>query len=125
MIRFFKNIGFALTGCLTALKTERSFRIQVAAMLIVITVGLYLQLSLMTWGLVIIAIGFVLTAELINTALERLSDQISNGKIKPLIKQAKDVSAGAVLVAALSALVIGILFLIIPLIQKIADWLKG
>jgi len=119
MIRFFKNIGYALRGCWCAFKKERSLKIQTAAALLAIIAGCYLHISATTWGFIIMAIGLVFAAELFNTALERLSDQSANGRIKPLIKQAKDIAAGAVLVTALAALAIGILFLIIPLIQKI------
>jgi diacylglycerol kinase len=63
----------------------------------------------------------VLMAELFNTGIERLGDGASNGEQKLVIKKAKDVSAGAVLVSALTALVIGLLYLIIPFGQKLAE----
>jgi diacylglycerol kinase len=71
------------------------------------------------WGLVVTAIGLVLGAELFNTALERICDETSGGKHSEGVKDCKDISAAAVLVTALAALVIGIVILIIPLIQKI------
>ena len=84
-----------------------------------IALGIYLGLSALEWGLVIFAIGFVLVSELFNTAIERLGDKASEGKIDQMIRNAKDISSAAVLLSALAALVIGIIFLFIPLAQKL------
>lgn len=121
MKRFIKSFGFALAGIQVAFKSEQSLRIHTLATVIAIAMGIYLKLSMTAWGFVIFAIGFVLMAELFNTGIERLGDGASNGEQKLVIKRAKDVSAGAVLVSALTALVIGLLYLIIPFGQKIAE----
>lgn len=118
MRRFFKSLACALAGIRAAFKSEQSFRIHLAAMVIAVALGFYLELSLTAWGFVIFATGFVLAAELFNTALERLGDEAANGEQKQLVRYAKDISAGAVLVSALTALIIGILFLIIPFVQR-------
>jgi diacylglycerol kinase len=118
MRRLVKSFGYALNGIGFTFKSEQSFRIQIAALIIVILMGLYLGLSLPAWGLVIFAAGFVLAAELFNTAIERLGDEIANGKQKQVVKIAKDTSAAAVFISALTALVIGILFLFIPFAQR-------
>ena len=125
MKRFFKSLAYALSGIRAAFKSEQSFRIHTIAMVIAVAMGLYLELSLAAWGFVIFAIGFVLTAELFNTAIERLGDEAADGKQKLMIKHAKDASAAAVLVSALTALVIGILFLLIPFIQRMLDLLQN
>jgi len=125
MKRFLKNLAYALSGIRAAFKSEQSFRIHTIAMVIAVAMGLYLELSLAAWGFVIFAIGFVLTAELFNTAIERLGDEAADGKQKLMIKHAKDASAAAVLVSALTALVIGILFLLIPFIQRMLDLLQN
>jgi undecaprenol kinase len=117
--RLLKSLGYALTGIRQTFKSERNFRIHLAIMIIAISIGLYVRLTVLSWGIVILAIGFVLVAELFNTAIERLGDQAANGNHKLNIKHAKDVAAGAVVISALTAFAIGILFLIIPLIQKI------
>ena len=90
-------------------------------MLLAIACGIYLGLSILEWSLIIFAIGFVLAAELFNTSVERLSDKVSGGEISPLVKNSKDLAAGGVLIAAITALVIGILILLIPFIQKVVD----
>ena len=119
MKRFIRSFAYAIAGIFAAFKTELSFRLHVVALVIAVAMGLYLGISLEAWGFVIFAAGFVLSAELVNTAIERLGDEAANGQYKLTIKKAKDTAAGAVLVAALTALVIGILFLLIPFVNKI------
>jgi diacylglycerol kinase len=125
MRQFFKSVGHALNGLRFTFQTERNFRIHVTFMILSVLVGIYLGLSVLAWGLLIFAIGIVLVAELFNTALERLSDEIANGKRTSLIRHSKDISAAAVMISALFALLVGILILIIPLIKKIIGILTG
>ncbi len=119
MKRFLMAFVFAFRGIFSALKTERNLRIHLAAMLLVVVAGFYLGLSAVEWCLVIFAIGLVLAAELFNTAIERLGDEAAAGKQNQTIGNIKDISAGAVLVAASMALVIGVIVLIIPLFEKL------
>jgi diacylglycerol kinase len=118
MKSFIKSAGYALNGLRSALKTERNLRIHCGVMILAVALGFYLKLSSLEWGLIIMATGFVLVAELFNTAIERLGDQAANGRQKELIKRAKDIAAGGVLIAAATALVIGVIFLIVPLIGR-------
>jgi diacylglycerol kinase (ATP) len=121
MKRLIRSFTFALKGLSAALKSEPNFKIYGLAILAVIILGVYLELAAAVWGLVILSTGFVLAAELFNTAVEKLGDLVAGGKQIPLIAKSKDIAAAAVLVAALTALVIGIIFLFIPLAQKIMD----
>lgn len=123
MKRFFKCFPYALAGIRLAIKSEQNFRLHLIATCIVIAIGLFVKLSLVSWGLVIFSVGFVLAAELFNAAVERLADEAADGAKKQLIKNAKDLSAAAVLTSALTALVIGILFLLIPLVQRLSEML--
>lgn len=125
MRRFIKSLAYALSGICAAFKSEQSFRLHILALAAAVAMGLYLKLSLTAWGFVIFAIGFVLVAELLNTALERLGDEAANGEQKQIIKKAKDTAAGAVLISALTALVIGLLFLLIPFVRKMFDLIQG
>jgi diacylglycerol kinase len=115
----YKSIGYALRGFWTALKKERNLKIHVAVLLAAVAAGLYLGLTAVEWGLVVTAIGLVLGAELFNTALERICDEASGGKHSEGVKNCKDISAAAVLVTAAAALVLGVIILIIPLVQKV------
>lgn len=73
-------------------------------------VGMALQVSRFEWCWLLLAIAAVFAAEALNTAVEFLADAISR-EYHPLLKQAKDVAAGAVLIAALAAVLIGVLIL--------------
>ena len=95
-------------GIAGAFRAEFNVRIHAAATLVVIALGIWLKVSVTEWALLFISIGTVITAELLNTAVERLADRITREQ-DPLIKQAKDIAAGGVLIAALVALVVGIL----------------
>lgn len=74
----------------------------------VLVVGAFLRLPPFAWALVVVAIALVLVAELFNSALEAVVDLASPAD-HPLAKQAKDIAAGAVLVAAAAAVAIGLL----------------
>jgi diacylglycerol kinase len=115
----YKSFGYAFRGLWTALKTERNMRIHAAAGLIAVGVGIYLGLTVVEWCLVVLAIGLVLAAELFNTAMERACDDSNGGKHSEGIRACKDISAAAVLITAIAALVIGIIVLIIPFFQKV------
>ena len=73
-----------------------------------LVVGAFLRLPPFAWALVVVAIALVLVAELFNSALEAVVD-LASPDDHPLAKQAKDISAGAVLVAAAAAVAIGLL----------------
>ena len=115
---FIKSVTYALDGLFSALKTERNLRIHIVAMFIAIALGFYLKLSIIQWGIIILVTGFVLVAELFNTAMERLGDEAANGMQKKLVKKAKDIAAAGVLVSSITAFTIGILFLFIPFIRS-------
>jgi diacylglycerol kinase len=119
MKNLIRSLRYALNGLFSALKTERNLRFHIIAMILAVGLGFYLRLSIVHWGIIILVIGFVLVAELFNTAMERLGDDSANGRQKKLIKQAKDTAAAGVLLSAVTALVIGVMFLIVPFIQSL------
>jgi len=119
MRRLVKSFSYAFHGIYSAFKSELNFRIHIIAAVVAIAIGIYIKLSAEKWGLVVLAIGFVMVSELLNTAIERLGDEVANGNHRLVIKKAKDTAAAAVLLSAIAALVIGLIFLIIPLVQKI------
>jgi diacylglycerol kinase (ATP) len=96
------SFTWAFTGVVYAIRTQRNMQLHIAAMAIVLVVGLALNLSRLEFIAVIAAISLVLVAELLNTALEAAIDAVITD-YHPLIKVAKDVAAGAVLVAAVNA----------------------
>jgi diacylglycerol kinase len=86
----------------------------------VIALGAWLEISLTRWALLALTIGFVLAAEMLNTVAERLVDLISPG-YHPLAGTVKDVTAGAVLLSAITAIVVGLLILGPPLWSRLTN----
>ncbi len=107
---FSQRFCFAIQGVLSAWKSESSFRTQVYLGVGAIAVLFYLQPEPVWWALIILIIGSVLAAELLNTALEKTLDLL-HPEEHSLIALAKDCAAGAVLVLSFSAL--GILLALI------------
>ncbi len=89
-------------------------RIHLSATVAVLLVGLYLGLTWAQWALLALTIGFVLVAEMFNTVAEAAMDAVAP-RFHPLVKTAKDVAAGAVLLTALVATIVGLLILGPPL----------
>lgn len=108
------SFGCAFQGWWYAIRHERSVWIHVVLTVAVIVLGVWLQVSRTDWALLVLAMGMVWMAELMNTAVETLVDLVSP-QFNPLAKVAKDTAAAAVLAAALAAFVIGLLILGPPL----------
>jgi diacylglycerol kinase (ATP) len=100
-------LGYALRGVRFML-AERNARVLLAATLLACLAGLWLRLSALEWCAVIAAIALVWVAEGLNTAIERLTDLVSPG-FHPLAGKAKDIAAGAVLLATAAAVSIGLI----------------
>ncbi|HOY78762.1 MAG TPA: diacylglycerol kinase family protein [Hyphomonadaceae bacterium] len=108
MLGRIKSFGYALQGLLFALKTQANFRIHVVVAMAVIGLGLFWGVSGDDWRWLAVAIALVLAAELMNTALEHLCNVVQP-ELHASVKAAKDVAAGAVLVTAIAAAIIGAL----------------
>jgi diacylglycerol kinase len=105
-----RSFAYAWAGLRTLLRSQHNAWIHAAATVVVIGAGCYFALSVNEWLWLVLAMTLVWTAEAFNTALELLADAVTREQ-HPLIGQAKDVAAGAVLLAALAALIIGVLVL--------------
>jgi len=101
-----ESVNCAIEGVLWAAKTQRHMRYHFVAAIIVLLAALLLNISSLEFILVVTACTFVLFAEMINTAIEVLVDLVSPD-YHPLARQVKDVAAGAVLVAAAGAVILG------------------
>ena len=107
---FTHRFGYARAGILAAFRRERSMRTHGAA---AVAVAIFLALTgapALWWALIGLAIGLVLVAEMANTAIETLADHLHPGQ-HPEIGVVKDVAAGAVLVASLVAVLVGLAYL--------------
>ncbi len=106
-----KSFGHAVRGIRLLVQSERNAQIHLLASAVVIVLGLTFSISPEEWGLLVLATGLVWAAEAVNTAVERVID-LCNPEHHPIAGEAKDLAAGAVLLAAVAALVVGlILFL--------------
>lgn len=111
MNKFIRGFGYAINGLWHACKTQLNFRVHLVCALIVVYLGYALHIDKTEWPWIILCIGMVLIAELFNTALEILCDIISP-EYNKMIGHVKDMCAAAVLVTAITAVVIGaIIFL--------------
>jgi diacylglycerol kinase len=118
--KFLRSFVTGFAGLAHVTRSEMNMRIHVAAAVAVVVAGFAFGLAAWEWVAVLFCVGLVLSAECMNTALERLADRVSLDW-HPLVKQAKDCASGAVLVLALtSALVGGIIFL--PRLRALTGW---
>ncbi len=109
-INWLNSFVYALNGILEAVK-ERNVRIHLLATVIVCGVCLQLELSAVEWGIIFSAIALVLVTEFINTAIEHLCDFLTTD-YSIHIKKIKDIAAAAVLLSALYAVSIALLFIL-------------
>jgi diacylglycerol kinase len=102
MTQFWRSFSFAGQGVWHAVRTQRNVRVHLVAAAAAVAAGLALRISAANWAAVALAIGLVLTAEILNSAIEALAD-LAASEYHPLAKAAKDLAAGAVLVASVAA----------------------
>jgi len=115
MKRLMRSFSFAFKGLQYAAATQPNFRIHLALAAVAVVLGFLLQISSADWHWIMLAITFVLVVELLNTGIEALTDLASPG-YHELAGRAKDVCAGAVVIAALFALITGIMVFLPKLI---------
>ncbi|WP_022752820.1 diacylglycerol kinase family protein [Butyrivibrio fibrisolvens] len=102
----YKSFGYAFEGIFNTIKDERNIKIHLVVTTLVIIFGFILKISLSEWFVCILLFAIIIPLELVNTAIEAVVD-LASKDYNPLAKKAKDAAAGAVLVAAILAAVIG------------------
>lgn len=115
-----QSFACAWAGIRYTVRTQRNAQIHLAIAAVILAMGLWLGLSLTEWAILALTAGFVLAAELLNTAAETAMDYASTD-FHPQIKIVKDVAAGAVLIAALTAVLVGLLILGPPLCHRLGS----
>lgn len=108
IVKRFKSFVFAFNGLSILLREEHNARIHLLAALCAIVAGFVLHISTLEWVAVIFVIGFVISLELINSAIENISDFVCPER-HDSIKKIKDLAAGGVLIAAITALAVGLI----------------
>ncbi|MBA2476936.1 MAG: diacylglycerol kinase [Actinobacteria bacterium] len=104
----FDSFNYATEGIVHVLRTQRNMRIHVFAAVVVLVAAVVLGVSRLELIVLLLAIGFVLIAEMVNTAVEGAVD-VSTTSFDPNAKLAKDIAAGSVLIATLTAVAVGYL----------------
>ncbi len=104
-----ESFKHASRGVITLVRETPNAIIQLIAAIIAVVTGFILRISTLEWVAIVVVIAIVLSLEAVNTALEKLSDYACNKEIHPTIKKIKDISAAAVLIAAIGAFIVGIL----------------
>lgn len=104
--KLYKSFGYAFEGIFATLFHERNMQIHFLVTVLVIIFGIILKISVTEWFYCMLLFGLVLSLELVNTAIEAVVDLVTEDK-KPLAKKAKDAAAGAVLINAIFAAIMG------------------
>ncbi|MDF2607193.1 MAG: diacylglycerol kinase [Bacillales bacterium] len=120
--RFYSKLKHAINGLFVALRQEIHIKVHVIATLIVFVLAFSLDLKTIELIILFLVICSVFTAELINTAIERVVDLITD-EYHPLAEQAKDIASGAVLFTVINAVIIG-LIIFTPYLRFLTNELK-
>jgi diacylglycerol kinase (ATP) len=116
------SFNYAFEGIIHVLRTQRNMRIHFAIAFVVIVVALVVNVTKLELIALLISIAFVLIAEMINTAVEAAID-IATTSFDPMAKLAKDIVAGAVLIASVNAVAVGYLVFSGQVADRSADLL--
>lgn len=107
--RFFKSFSYALDGIKSSLKTEQNIIVMFIVGLLVTIFGFIFKLSLTEWLIIILLIGFILSLEMMNTAIEATVNLHDGDKKSKYGKIAKDSASAAVLIISIISIIIGLI----------------
>ena len=113
-----RSFYFAFAGLGFLFRTQRNARIHVVVGAIACGLGWWLRINRVEWAIIVLTMASVLILEGLNTAIEAAVD-LASPTVHPLAKVAKDVAAGMVLVAAIAAVIIGLLIFAPPFMMKL------
>jgi len=108
LLKLIKSFNYAFKGIGHTLSSQQNFRVHVLAVIVVCIVGWYVKLLPWEWVALVLCFGMVLAMELINTAIEYLTNLVEPD-FNPLAGKVKDAAAGAVLIAAISSVLVAII----------------
>lgn len=103
-----KSFEYSFTGLVHLFRLEHNARIHAIAAILVVIAGCILEISSMEWVAIVICIGLVLVTETLNTSIENICDHLTTD-IHPHIKIIKDLASGAVLISAITAVVVALI----------------
>lgn len=113
-----RSLGYALAGWLYMLRRQKNTRIQAAASILVMILAGWLEISLTSWAILILTITIVWMAEFMNAAMEAAIN-LTTEELHPMAQVGKDVASAAVLLGVVASILIGILLLGPPLVEKL------
>lgn len=116
---FYKSVNHALNGIEYAVNHERNIKIEILAAIIVSVMGVWLNITVIEWLILMLLIATILAFEMINTAIERTVDLVTKD-YHELARVSKDMAAGAVLILSCFSVMMGIVIFI----PKIRELLK-
>jgi undecaprenol kinase len=112
------SFRYAVAGWVHVLRYQKNVRIQVAATVAVAALGGWLGLSRLEWALLVVVIGLNFLMEFVNAALEA-GINLAGSDVHPMARICKDVAAGGVLLAAVIAVLVGLLVMAPPLLARL------
>jgi len=120
-VRLIQSFKYAGQGLMEMMKSQKNARIEILILIITIIAGFIFKIRIYEWISVILASGLVLLAEAFNTAIEKLSNEVSTEKYHPKIKVIKDLAASGVLIAAVCAFVVGFIVFLPHIVRFIVS----
>lgn len=112
-----ESFRYAFAGIWHTLRTQRNAQIHLAVALLILVLGLLLQLKPIEWAVLALTAGLVFATEMLNTVAEAAMDYATT-EFHPQVKIVKDIAAGAVLITAIIAVIVGLLILGPPLFER-------
>lgn len=109
---FFASLQNAFRGIFVAFKSQRNFKYQLTIMLLILIIAIIFDYSAVELCLALFTIAFVLVCEIFNSVIEFSLDSMYRNKYSILVKMAKDLAAGGVLVASLTCALINLILLV-------------
>lgn len=106
--RLLKSYSYAIKGLFKTFHEEQNLKIQTFASLVVLILGFYFSISRIEWAILTLVVCLVLTAEVINSAVERITD-VLKPRINTYVKEIKDIMAAAVLLSSIAAIIVGVI----------------
>jgi diacylglycerol kinase len=110
-MKYIKSFAYAISGFSYAFRTQSNMRFHVFAAVVALLMSLLFRINIIEWCIIVLCIGSVFTAELINTSIEVSIDLTSPGYNKQA-GNAKDLSAAAVLVVCIASAIIGLIIFV-------------
>ena len=117
VLKTIRSFQYAGRGVADLFRFENNAKVHLLAAVVVVSAGIWLKISMTEWAMISTQIGLVLAAEAINTALEKLCDLVQP-TYHPQVKVIKDVASGAVLILAITAVIVAVLIFIPNIMER-------